>query len=88
MLATRIKSRAISRAGELLKQFQRPGTRSDLAPSNGAGTRSQRSAAEAAGMSKRQEVTAVRVANVPRAEFERLVESDDPPSVAELLAAL
>lgn len=38
----------------------------------------QRVAAEQAGMSKDQEVQAVRVANVPAEEFELAVESDDP----------
>jgi hypothetical protein len=42
----RIKARAIRRAGELLKTFQAPGTRTDK-PSNGAGTRlTQREAAK------------------------------------------
>lgn len=35
-------------------------------------------------MSKRQQVTAVRVANVPDEQFERVVESDNPPTVTKL----
>lgn len=82
--AVRIKARAIKRCGELLKQFQAPGARTDQ-PSTGADTRlTQREAAERAGMSKRQEATARNVANVPDDDFERMVESDDPPSVTQL----
>jgi hypothetical protein len=82
-LATRISARAIRRAGELLKTFQSNGGR----PSKQVGASppvSQRHMADAAGMSKDQEVTAVRVANVPDDEFEALVESDNPPTVTAL----
>ncbi len=79
-MARRIQGRAVRRAGELLKTFQNPRARTDLSD----GTVTQRSAAEAAGMSKRQEVTAVRVANVPESEFEAAVESDSPPTITAL----
>jgi hypothetical protein len=46
--------------------------------------RSAAQAGKAAGLSKHQIKQAVRVANVPRDEFERLVESDSPPSVSTL----
>lgn len=83
-LADRIQARAISRMGELLKTFQ-TGPKGGR-PANGgdAPTVSQRQAAANAGLSKDQEVQAVRVANVPREVFERLVESDDPPTVTAL----
>jgi hypothetical protein len=45
---------------------------------------SQREAAESAGISKHQQVQAVRVANVPAATFEAAVESDKPPTVTAL----
>ncbi|MCK9543966.1 MAG: hypothetical protein M0R03_18255 [Novosphingobium sp.] len=48
---------------------------------------SQREAAEQAGLSKRQQVTAVRVANVPDEVFEEAVESDTPPTVIPMDAA-
>ena len=83
--AKRIQSRAIRRAGELLKDFQSPGARTDQ-PTVGIGPRSQRQAAEAAGMSARQEKTAVRIANVPENDFEAAVESDTPLSVTKLAA--
>jgi len=40
--------------------------------------------ANGAGISEKQRVTAVRVANVPDAEFDAAVESDDPPTVTQL----
>jgi hypothetical protein len=83
-LADRIQARAVRRCGELLKQFDGrqgqnlPGAKSDVAAPT------QREAAEAAGLSKRQQVTAVRVANVPAEQFEKAVESDKPPTVTAL----
>ena len=44
----------------------------------------QREAAEQAGLSKDQQVTAVRVANVPAEQFEAAVDSDEPPTVTAL----
>lgn len=92
-MARRIQSRAVRRAGELLREFQQPPEKrlpnKASAQSNGTGTEvgsgpsTQREAAEQAGMSKRQETTARRVAEVPEEEFEEGVESDDPPSVSE-----
>lgn len=84
--ATRIRDRAIRRAGELLLQIKpAKGKRSDLELSTGADTRFTRTeAATEAGMSKRQAVTAVRVASVPPAEFEAAVESDKPATVTKL----
>lgn len=63
--ADRIQARAIRRCGELLKQFDgRPANAEKQ--SDGADTLiSQRQAADEAGLSKHQQVTAVRVANVP-----------------------
>ena len=82
--ADRIQARAIRRCGELLKQFD--GRGGDQSESTAADTfaPTQREAAEQAGMSKRQQVTAVRVANVPDNTFERAVESDAPPTVTKL----
>ena len=84
-MATRIRDRAIRRAGELLKQIepQKGGDRkSDEYQTAGTGPlMSRKEAGEAAGMSKRQAVTAIRVANVPAADFEKQVESPNPPTV-------
>lgn len=84
-MATRIRDRAIRRAGELLKQIE-PGT-GGRPPETGAAADTsftRKDAAEQAGMSKRQQVTAIRVANVPDEDFERQVESAKPPTVTAL----
>lgn len=79
----RIRARAIRRAGELLRQIEpRPGARTDIEPDAAADTRSD--AAREAGMSKRQQNTATRIANVPEADFEAQVESDRPPTLSQL----
>ena len=69
-LAMRIQSRAVHRCGELLKQIDAR-LQNSAKQNNGTGTLlSQRDAADRAGMSKRQQVTAVRVANVAQEEFD------------------
>jgi hypothetical protein len=68
------QARAIRRCGELLKQIPNgQGIRTDLELPTGTVTRSQ--AAADAGLSERQKVTALRVANVPEAEFARLADT-------------
>jgi hypothetical protein len=81
LLAERIQARAIRR---LLKQFDaRPENAKHQ--SNGNGTLiSQREAAHGAGLSKRQQVTAVRVANVREEDFESAIESENPPTITAL----
>lgn len=84
--AMRIRSRAIRRCGELLKDYTSAGGRP---PETADATvmsfpASQKQAAEEAGMSERQRVTAVRVANVPEPIFEAAIESDEPPTVTKL----
>ena len=81
-MAIRIRARAVRRAGELLKQFDARG--GDQSKSVSADTFGQREAAEQAGMSKRQQVTAVRVANVPEQDFTEQVESAKPPTISQL----
>ena len=80
-LAMRIQARAIRRAGELLTTLD--GRGGDRSKSAGGDTfaPSRQEAGSEAGMSKRQQVTAVRVANVPQPDFEAAVEGDDPPTV-------
>lgn len=85
-MATRIRDRAIRRAGELLKQIEpgkggRPKTSGDTPTGF-----SRKGAAEDAGMSRDQMHTALRVANVPAEDFERQVESPTPPTVTALAA--
>jgi hypothetical protein len=93
-LAQRIQLRAVNRCGELLKQIPRgdEATRYGQAATDPPGkvgayppvTRTQ--AASEAGLSDRQRKNALRVANVPRDEFEEAVESESPPTVAALAA--
>lgn len=84
-MAQRIRARAIRRAGELLKQIEpgqgaRDGKRVDGAVS--PLTRTE--AARDAGMSERQQMTAVRVASVPAADFEAQIDSANPPTLSQL----
>jgi len=82
IMADRIQARAVRRCGELLKQFDgrgRPSENSGVAPPV-----SQREAASQAGISRGQQRTAVRVANVPEPTFEAAVESPAPPTVTKL----
>lgn len=83
--AQRIQARAIRRGGELFQQIRpakggRPGAKTGTA----GGTSSRKEAAAVAGVSKRQKDTMLRVAAVPAEDFERQVESEQPPTVTEL----
>jgi hypothetical protein len=83
-IADRIQARALKRCGELLREIE---------PSRGANQRIREGAlpkvtrtlmATNAGLSEHRRKTALRVANVPEEEFERAVESDQPPTVTAL----
>jgi hypothetical protein len=89
--AVRIRARAIRRCGELLKTIEnskggRPTQAARDAETTVASvpsfTRTQ--AARDAGLSERQQKTAVRVANVPAEQFESVVESEKPPTVTKI----
>lgn len=84
-MAVRIRDRAIRRAGELLKQIE-PGHGKNQNITDGTDSKvlTRTEAARDAGMSERQQVTAIRVANVPAADFEKQVESPNPPTVTKL----
>lgn len=83
-MADRIHARALRRCGELLKQYNSPGKRTDQ-PNEGTHTRlTQKQAATNAGLSEHKRVTAVRVANVTEDDFNEQVESDNPPTVTDL----
>jgi len=85
LLADRIQARAVSRMGELLKQFRpAPGTRIDLEPRVPGQPRSITELAMDAKISGHQRKQAMRVASVPKETFEALVESDNPPTVTAL----
>ena len=83
-MADRIQARALKRCGELLREIE---------PSRGANQHIRAGAlpkvtrtlmATNAGLSEHQRKTALRVANVPETEFERALESDQPPTVTAL----
>jgi hypothetical protein len=81
VMADRTQARAVSRMGDLLKQFNNgPGRPKDENRGNGSPI-SQAEAGRKAGLSLDQIKQAVRVANIPEDVFESLVESDNPPTV-------
>jgi hypothetical protein len=82
-MAIRIRARAVRRAGELLKQFDARGDHRKTDGGDGSSI-SQRDAAQGAGMSERQQLQAVRVANVPEQDFTEQVESPKPPTISQL----
>lgn len=85
--AMRIHGRALRRVGELLKEFDgRP--QNAVKQSRDTPTLiSRREAAEQAGLSRDQQVAAVRIANVPAKVFEAAIESDSPPTITKLAEA-
>lgn len=84
-LAKRIQARAYRRAGELLKQFDASGKRTDIEPKEAAHLRLTRTdVAKRNGMSEHERKTAVRLSNVPEDKFEAQVESDNPPTITAL----
>ncbi len=80
-MADRIQARAIRRCGELLKQVK-PSVGGQ--PTHRGGSTSRSKAARDAGLSKDQKVTALRVVNIPKDEFESAIESSEPPTITEL----
>lgn len=84
IMAERIRVRAVRRCGELLKQVPSgQGSKNQHGQlRDGAATRQK--AAEDAGLSERQRVTALRLATIPTPKFEAFLESDSPPTVTEL----
>ena len=83
--ADRIKARAITRCGELLKAIPtRHGANQNIADGEDSKVLTRKDAAADAGISERQQVTALRVANVDPELREALIESDNPPTITEL----
>lgn len=87
-MCLRIQARAFKRCGELLAQIKpRKGNpKPNGAKGGGAATLclTRSAAARDAGLSKDQQMRAMRVARIPEDEFEALVESEDPPTLTEL----
>jgi len=80
-MARRIRSRAIRNIGKLLERIEpEQGKRKDLELQDGSGPKlSERaSVAREAGISERQQKTAMRVASVSEQEFEELTEGEKP----------
>jgi hypothetical protein len=82
--AVRIRSRAIKRAGQLLKQYDGRGAHRRTLGAQGSIALTQREAAAAAGMSEHQQLQAVQIASVPEDQFDTQVESNEPPTLTEL----
>lgn len=86
-MATRIRDRAIRRAGELLKQIEpKHGANQNISGDASTKVLTRKEAASDAGMSRDQMHTALRVASVPETQFNELVESERPPTVTALAA--
>jgi hypothetical protein len=87
--AMRIRARAVRRCGELLKEIDKAqggDRKSDNIKNAPAVTfdSPRQHAAKEAGLSKKQAVTAIRVANVPNEIFVEQVDSAEPPTITKL----
>lgn len=85
--AMRIKARAVQRCGELLKQIDRGAGRPTIRAGAGPNFRGRKGVAAAAGLSDRRRKDALRIASIPKAQFEAMVESDAPPTITALSEA-
>ena len=85
-MCDRIQARAIRRCGELLKQIpdNNRGRPAKDIPDGTVTNITRTEAAEQAGLSERQKVTALRVASISDEEFNASVESEEPPTVTQL----
>lgn len=83
-MARRIQLRAYDRCGELLKEYEAPANQHEAARAREGGLPSRSEAAETAGLTEHERKTALRIASVKDAEFETLVESDEPPTITEM----
>ena len=82
IMAQRIQARAIRRMGELLAEI--PSLKGVKLPQKTAMTRT--AIARGAGVDEHRQATAIRMAAVPAATFEREVERERPPSITKLSA--
>jgi hypothetical protein len=86
-MARRIQDRAVQRGGALLLQVKTAkgkGKKTDRSVKEGVPPNSRKAAAESAGLSPGQARQMIRVANVPKDQFEQLVEGANPPTVERL----
>lgn len=83
--AMRIRARACRRCGVLLQEFEKAnGANQNIKGGGAPKVRTRKDAAQEAGLSPDQAKNAVRVANVPKEDFEKQVESEEPPTVSNL----
>jgi hypothetical protein len=83
--ADRIKARAITRCGELLKAIQpASGNQYTVLQEGALPKQTREQAAEDAGLSEHQRKTALRVASIDPDVREALIESENPPTITEL----
>lgn len=85
-MAQRIRNRAVERGGELLEQVKpaRGGDRGNAATGGRPPFASRKAAAEAAGLSQHQAKEMLRVAKVPKDQFEEMTERAKPATIEEL----
>lgn len=84
-MSIRIRDRAIRRAGELLKQIEpKHGANQNIRAGDLPKVETRAEVAASAGLSSHQAKTAIRVANIPAEQFDRLVDSPTPPTVTKL----
>ena len=83
--AQQIRGRAWRQMGELLKQIEpQRGANQNIQDDDLKVTRKE--AANKAGLSERQRKDSLRVASIPKSDFEELVESETPPTTTQLAA--
>lgn len=86
-MAQKIRAQSYRRMGELLSEFDNrngqnlPNTKSALKDTFSV---SQKQVADDAGLSKKQQVTSVRLSKIPEHEFNGLLESEKVPTITEL----
>jgi hypothetical protein len=83
-MADRIQAHAVRRMGEILRQFDAQGRRTDQPKEGALQKLTQTEMAESAGISEHQRKQAVRVAKLPAEKFEAAVEAPKPATVTEL----
>lgn len=79
--AKRIKGRAVQQMGKILKEI--PASKGGQPTHDGNGS-SRTVAAKDAGLSERQQITAIRVASIPPEQFAQQIESENVPSITAL----
>jgi N6-adenosine-specific RNA methylase IME4 len=84
--ARRIQCRAMRRMGKVIALIEpgKPGPKSELSTTN-VTQLNKTETARAAGISKRQQDTAFKVADIPENDFEKLVEAEKAPTISGLI---